>query len=174
MSAVKQIISSLPKLTKAERQQLRQAMDFLDGGKNRVVVAAQLSTEDWLAPGLLIELRRRGLGHPPLSVDRLNSLAPNYAADSAALRADLREKLKRGKAQACAERLNHVELLAFGRCCARALAEYLQPSRPVGLKVLFTNVSRVPDALEASFPDYLATGMIWLLVGNQPQIGKGS
>jgi len=174
MSEVKQIISKLPGLTKAERGRIRQTIEFLDGGKGKSAVTKGAS-DDWLTPGILYELKRRGMSYIGISEQRLNSLAPNYATDSAAVRADMRERLKRAKAQNSDVRLDQAELISFGRVVARALAEYLQPVAPVGLKLLLGNISKVPDAIEASFPDYLSCSMLGLLIGRaevRSQIGN--
>lgn len=159
---VKQINSALGKLTKEERRTVRAALDFLEGRKS-TGTTTQADTEDWLLPGIVAELRRRGLSYA-LPQKQLNKIAPDYATDSIAVRNDLRERLKRDKAQVSDDRIDHAELIAFGRVSARALADYLQPVAPIGLKFLLTNITKVPDALEASFPDYLSSGMLWILV----------
>lgn len=166
MTELKQIISKLPKLTKAEKQTLRQALDFLDGGKGKATTVV-VNNNDWLTPGIEYELRRRGMSYPALTERRLNSLAPGYTDDAALVMIDLRQKLTRAKARTSEVRLHHAELLSFGRTVARVLAEYLQPVRPLGLKFMLGNVAKVPDAIEAAFPDYLASGMVWLLVATK-------
>lgn len=171
MSELKRIVSSLPQLTKVERQTLRQTLDFLDSTKGKTF-APLLATNDWLTPGILFELRRRGMSYPPLTEKRLNSLSPNYFADAVPIMEGLRQKLKKSKERVAGARLNHAELLSFGRTIARALAEYLQPVGPVGLKFMLNNVAKVPDALEASFPEYLASSMLWVLVG--ARTGEGN
>jgi len=163
MNSVKQIISSLPSLSKADRDRIRQTIDFLDGKGKSVVTKG--SGEDWLTPGVLYELKRRGMSYPALNEQRLNSLAPNYIVDAAAIRADMRERLKHAKALTSNQRLDQAELIGFGRTAARALADYLQPIRPIGLKFLLTNIAKLPDAIEASFPDYLSSSMLGVLIG---------
>ena len=172
MLDVKQIISALPKLTKAELRQLRQAIDFIDGKSTLKKASGWQQTEDWLTPGLLYELKRRGLTYGYLDEQRLKNMAPNYAADSEVVRENLREKLKQSKALISTKRLDHAELVAFGRIAARALADYLQPVASLGLKFLLTNVGKISEALEQSYPEYLQSSMIWMVVTHSESKGN--
>ena len=167
MSELKQIIGKLPKLTKAERQTLRQALDFFDGGKTKAAVSGKekVVVHDWLIPGIIAELRRRGLEYSGLSDRRIASMAPDYEEESKALMVSLRQKLIKAKALTSKERLTHAELEGFGRVSARALADYLQNTRSLNLKFMLGNISKVPDALEASYPSYLACGLVGVLIG---------
>lgn len=165
MSELKQIVGKLPKLTKAERQTLRQALDFFDGGKTKALNKPQITVQDWLLPGIIAELRRRGLEYSGINERRIASMAPDYEKEAAALMASLRQKLIKAKAITTQERLTHAELEGFGRVSARALADYLQNTRSLNLKFMLGNISKLPDALEASYPSYLACGMVGVLVG---------
>ena len=166
MTELKQIIGKLPKLTKVERQNLRQALDFFDGGKTKAATSAapQVNVQDWLTPGIIAELRRRGLEYSGLSEKRINGMAPDYLAESTAVMVYLRRKMLKSKAQASTARLDHAELLGLGRVIAQVLADYLQNVRSINLKYMLTNISKVPDAIEASFPGYLGAGMLYMLV----------
>jgi hypothetical protein len=166
MTELKQIIGKLPKLTKAERQNLRQALDFFDGGRTKAATSTvpQVVVQDWLTPGIITELRRRGLEYSGLSEKRINGMAPDYITESRGVMIDLRNKMLKSKAQASTARLDHAELLGFGRIIAQVLADYLQNVRSINLKYMLTNISKVPDALEASFPGYLSSGFIYFLI----------
>jgi len=156
LSELQRIINQLPKLTPAERNQLRQVLAFLDGGKSAKPLPSK-STDDWLLPGLAHEVKRRGGSHPPLNDTTLNKLAPGYVADSLRVCRHLKDGLP--------VTIKHEQLLAMGRVVARALADYLQNAGvPIGLKVMLNNVAKMSEAIEQSFPGYLEAGWLGYLI----------
>ena len=56
------------------------------------------------------------------------------------------------------------ELAALGQVVARALADYVVTYSSLTIKAMMRNVAQVPQALDASFPGYLAAGMIGILI----------
>jgi hypothetical protein len=159
---LQKMVGQLPQLSASERQRLRQALDFLGTKK---VSATPSSTEDWLLPGIERELRRRGLSFAKLTPALVRRTAPNYVEDATAFCQYYGEKLRKAEPG-----LKHAHFLALGAVFARALADYLPQRLPpnvvVGAQTMLQNVSKLPDAIQASFPDYLASsGMVWVLIG---------
>lgn len=146
-----QIIRWLPKLTDVEKRMLMKQL----GGTTPPAIK-EGSIDDWLLPGISAELRRRGLSHPSLTREDINRIAPNYWADSLRVRADLRTRLS--------AKLKHGELIGLGHIVVRALADYRSPVTPIGVKFLLTNIGKIPEAIEQSFPGYLACGMLHHLI----------
>jgi hypothetical protein len=151
------LLSAIRKLTRAERRIIVNQIRRQDGA-----IPEELPSHaaDWLLPGLEYELRARGILLTRLNSERLRALAPNYARDSAPVRAALKAKLG-GKP-------THAELLAFGRLVASALADYVNAAArggvPFGPAALFRAVPEAGAALEAAFPGYLAAGLMTRLV----------
>jgi hypothetical protein len=165
VAGLKEMIVGLGKLSKPELGQLRNALDNV-GAPSSSATSGPQTGADWLFDGILYELQRRGLSYPKLPKDRLNSLAPNYFADSVPIMTNLRVELLRVKKRIPGATLRQAELDALGRKAARELARLLQGGpAPMSLRTMLVNVLRIPEALEASYPGYLASGMILHLIG---------
>lgn len=147
-----QIIRWLPKLTVSEKRMLLKEL----GGTSTM---PESSVSDWLLPGIEAELRRRGLSFRPLTQQTIMRLAPNYFLESQRVRMDFEARLKRQGVT-----LNRSGLIALGHVAARVLADYRSPVTPLGVKFLLQNVGNIPEAVEQSFPGYLAAGMLHQLI----------
>lgn len=163
---LKKIVGQLPQMSRADRMRLRVALDFVDGGKTKQrAESVARSTDDWILPGIGRELRRRGLVTGKLSSEQISRAAPNYRADAALFCSRYQKRFQRERPG-----LRHAELVGLGIVFARALADYLPgvlpPNVGLGLRTMLSNVSKLPDAIEASFPDYLQCGMILALIGD--------
>jgi hypothetical protein len=110
---------------------------------------------DWLLQGFLQELKRRN--QPAVAVDwrMIRSIAPNYEVRAQEVRDYFEDNLPG---------TSRTELQALGAVLGRALAVYIEPRMPVALRPLLTNVGSTSEALENSFPGYLASGMLPLLI----------
>jgi hypothetical protein len=133
---------------------------FIDQFGGAASLQSASAKSDWLLTGILHELSRRGLhyhGQIDVSIIRL---APNYGDVAASMRDELVHEFKRSHPQP-----KYAELLALGSVTARALAEYLIRVRaPVGLKTMLQNVGKVFEALDVSYPGYVQSGFLGMLV----------
>lgn len=126
-----------------------QALIALQGGK-----AAAPVEGDYLLAGIEGELRRRGLLAPEERI-RSQKISPDYRRKSVAIRALLesRIELTRGDARA-----------ALGALTARALADYMEVMhQPVTERQLLLHIHLAADALDRSYPGYLAAGLLPLV-----------
>jgi hypothetical protein len=119
--------------------------------------------EDWLLEGIFSELNRRGLMAGRVPLKRVKEIAPKYAVESERVRGLLMRGLRRPP---------YVQLLSLGRVSARALADYLQSWASVSLQSLLQNAGKTPEALDASFPDYLSSGMLTYLINSGSGNGR--
>jgi hypothetical protein len=152
---VSRMIAKLPSLTKEDRAALRGALLMLGGAESSPPGDIAF---DWLLDGILYELKRRGLPYPGFTLPRLRALAPNYVNESVPIRVRLAQATGVGK--------NQTERLLLGRLVAGVLIDHLietGPNRPLGLKVVLTNVGQTFEALENAFPGYLENWPVWLL-----------
>ena len=116
------------------------------------------SLDDWLLHGAFAELRRRGLmsegSSPPPRV--VKNAAPNWESQSEPMRVLLERGL--GPSPTTAHRW------AIGQVAMRALAEYLENrGPPICLRVLLTNINKLPAAMEQSFPGYIQSQLLCFL-----------
>ena len=152
--ALQTVLKHLPGLKPEEQQEVKKRLDFLLGSKPKNDVS------DWLVEGVCAELVRRGLlagKSAGYSSQLWNKVTPkSYAKDSEAVRVFLTENIFYA--------LTVAETYALGRLVARALADYLQNTPGFGLRMMLQQISKVPEALDASYPGYLAAGMLSRLI----------
>jgi hypothetical protein len=149
LTPLQQIQSLYHQLNSADRKKLRMFMDALPGGKGASLMAP-MPNDDWLLTGILYELSRRGMKYR-------HEIVPegNYAEDSEIVRSELTRLLGISIPD-----LKYVEQLALGKLVAKALANYLVNKKlNLGLKVMLNNVGKSLEAIDASFPGYLASGV---------------
>jgi hypothetical protein len=159
MTPLQQIQAMLPRLNAEDSRKLRLLLDsrFKEKAATNPTVGSQ---DDWLLPGIKAQLRKRGLNYGNISPERL---APNYTKDAVRICTQLRKQLRKESRF----ELKHVHLLVLGGIIAEALIEHLKqtrPNAPTGLKLLLTSVNEIPEAIERSFPGYLASGMVHMLL----------
>ena len=153
----------LPKLSAQRIHDLRLLLDTY-----YVAPPTNNNTSDWLLSGIRDEMNRRGLGCPPLTPKFVNKDA---LAQAAAVKEILTKSARRGGGS-----LSTAQWLALGKVCAKALAtlisnwkvqdETTQAWKPVpfSVRMVLTNIAKVPEALEAGFPGYLESGLLHFLV----------
>ena len=150
------VLKLIPQLKPNEQLEVKKRLDFLLGN---TTLGTTTITYDWLSEGIVSELHRRGLQRK-LLVGYWRKWAPKgYAAGVLAVREQLRAAVRRP--------LTTGEQYALGRLAARALADYLQGVPGFGLKVMLQNISKVPEALDNSYPGYLADGMLGMLLSRR-------
>ena len=110
---------------------------------------------DYLFEGVVAELRRRGL----LGRDKRpnnKSVPVSYATDAHRIRSLLNEHVG-GRGFSAAE-------YAFlGQLAIRCLASYLETHKsdePISCNLLCRKISKVPQALDESYPGYLEAGIL--------------
>jgi hypothetical protein len=159
-AAYQQALHLLPSLTADERKNLRVALGQFNGSAKSVVATS--SVDDWLFEGVLKELSRRGLVYRVKDAADVQRIAPNYEDDAAFVRSTLEKSLKQGMPD-----FRRIHLSALGCASARCLANYITSWRlqsPLGLKFMLTNTSKTFEAIDKSFPGYLQSGMVSVLV----------
>ncbi len=154
----------LPKLSAQRIQDLRLLLDTYYAPE----AATNHDASDWLLSGIQDEMRRRGLGCPPLTA---KFVSKDVFAQAAAVKEILTKSARRSGSS-----LSTTQWLALGKVCAEALAtlilswkvedETTQEWKPVpfSVRVMLNNIAKVPEALEADFPGYLEAGLLHLLV----------
>jgi hypothetical protein len=156
-TAVARALTLLTQMSPAERAKVVLSARTLD---KIVPLRAETSPRDWLLAGIELELQRRGQAFPALSPSRLSDLAPSYAEDADLIRRDLESRMRKANEGD----VQYVQLVALGFVIAKALARKLEAYRPVGVKALLNSVILIPEAVEESFPGYLQSGLINMLV----------
>ena len=164
------ILTLLPRLSAQEIRELRLLLD------NYHVAPEDRPREevDWLFDGVRAELQRRGLGCPPLTAKFIRSVAPEAPAEAARVRETLLESWRRSERDG---QPSVTQWLALGRLCAQTLARLVESwtvkddnttrgrkSVHVSAATMLRHLWRVPEALDASFPGYLAAGILWITV----------
>jgi hypothetical protein len=165
MSELQEVLRRLPGLSRDELKQVELRLQVLGQFHKHDAATNQNPTEDWLLDGIFVELERRGIcGRAPDS--RVRDLAPGYYAESKSVRAEL----LRSFGGSPTSRIKR----AYGAACARALIEYLSAGPgPLNLSRLLMNIGKVPEALDASFPDYRASGLLHLIVATA-ELARGA
>lgn len=153
---VQELLRKLPELSSADLEKVRLRVQLLSSsGKSSTKPARD--ADDWLADGFCLELRRRGL----LTSRPHSAIFPKaWAEKSTAVQEFLLKGFKK--------KLVTAEKLALAQLCASLLLDYLQRAgAPVGPKMLFANVDKVPQALEAAFPGYWASQVLHFCIRNR-------
>ena len=156
-SVFKQACTLLPKLTKEEREQLRQRIQFLNNSSpTPPVEPTNQISNDWLLTGIEEELRRRGvLGkNTHIAITRLNSNWPTISREA-------REAIS----NAIGKTPTRVAYNAVGVLAARSLALYLANAKvPVSPKTMVNNIDKVLIALDQQFPGYVEAGLLYCCI----------
>jgi hypothetical protein len=151
LPVLQEVLTRLPKLSRAELREVEKhcrALASLSGHSDE-------PADDWLITGIKTELQRRGLIRARFPWKEL--APPKFAALCAATSEAL--------LGAFTPPLTSPERFALGRLAGRALADYLERHDGrghVSAKAMLANIDKVPTALEASFPGYLAAGLLRL------------
>lgn len=114
--------------------------------------------EDWLLPSLLQEIKDRGLSFtiPQYFKIKTDKSYRGYVSKSAKVRAALSKRLPN---------LKLVEKYALAHLCATFLADYVEEIYGIlNLDILLWNVEKIPEALDRSFPGYLQSGLLHVIL----------
>ena len=174
-TAAAEIRKLLPQLPPQDAKELRTILDTYYVPKQ-----AETNT-DWLLSGIQHEMRRRGLGCPPLTKKFIHQLAPIAVEHAAAVRETLAASARRSPVPS----LSTAQWQALGRLCAECLAKLIVSwkvpddedknnksdddgqqwkSIPLTVQTMLRNIWRTTEALDYNFPGYLRAGVIHFLV----------
>ena len=151
-SNLETVLMIIPTLKPDEQLEVKKRVDFLLS--SILTHPSRPVQDDWLTEGIVTELIRRGSLHKGMDWKKVAPKGYNKSVEN------VREFLSR----AVRKPLNTAEKYALGRLVARALSDYLANTPGFGLKVVLQNVNKVPEALDASYPGYAASGMLGMLI----------
>lgn len=141
---VQELLRKLPELSTTDLEKVRRRLQLLRGSSAPSSATAKLKAEDWLVEGFCTELRRRGL----FAGGRYPSLLPSNWSEKS-------EGVKTFLLKGFSNKINMTEKRALAALSASQLIDYFQRGGiKVTPKLLFANVEKIPEALEASFPGY--------------------
>lgn len=155
MSPLQTVLQILPTLSVPELEEVKSkaqaglVLSTLPG----VPAPAGRFEGDWLLEGITHVLQSRGIirsGHSLMMID-------------GKVKAALLEA-QNGLLAAVGRPLKTVEKVALGRVTAEALADMISAYAPLGPKIMLQHIPKATQALENSFPGYLASGMVGLLI----------
>lgn len=152
MSPLQTVLQILPTLSVPELEEVKskaQAGLALSPG---VPATAAASTEDWLLEGITQVLRSRGI-----------ILQGRTLLVDGKVKAGLID-VQGALLKAVGRPLKTVEKTALGRVTAEAMADMISNYAPLGPKIMLQHIPKATQALENSFPGYLASGMVGLLI----------
>lgn len=139
------VLKLIPELKPAEQLEVLKRLEFLTSTVDKSTKA----TDDWLEECICEVLTQAGLLRKNLDWRRF---APKgYRQTSQSIRQWLLQVVGRP--------LSLPEKYALGRVTAQALADYLHNTPGFGLRVMLQGLNRVPEALDASYPGYVAAGL---------------
>lgn len=150
-SSLDTVLKLLPQLKSDEQLEVKKRVDYL---LEQIPYATTRPADDWLTEGVVSELVRRGQLHKGMDWHKV--MPKGYKKTVEATREFLLKAVRRP--------LNTAQKYALGRLVARALADYLENTPGVGLRKMLQCINNVPQALDASYPGYAASGMLGLLI----------
>lgn len=148
----RRLLQSLQSMSRSQLEQVRQRASYHLQHKTGAIESVE--DEDWLMLGILHELDRRGLDARPIRLKKPASFA-QYQTQSENVRALL---LK------AAPGLNVLQRRALGQVASKELARYLTWV-DVNRGSMLMYVSKIPEAIDAAYPGYMAAKMLGLVVG---------
>jgi hypothetical protein len=121
----------------------------------KMLASKDLSNDDWLLEGIVVELRLLGIPVPSHEkIIRLNNFKA-YSDKSLHLRAAL-------EGQGIKTRTEKRQL---AKICCMCLIEYLKGFTDVSLSNMLMFIDHIPQALERAFPGYWSNRMLPFVIG---------
>ena len=156
----REIEKKLISLNNAELDEVIKRAKYLRGHSVNGAVAARRDppdAKDWLLEGLYSELKTNGFDGmlPPYNKVPTITGYDDYVVFSAGLRAEFEKRVPN---------MTRLQKLQLGRVLARAYARELSQFPGVSLRAMLQQIDRLPDAVERSFPGYLRSGVLALLI----------
>jgi hypothetical protein len=155
------LLEKLPELTQEQMADIRRRVRFLKEDKSNGV-----PEQDWLLDGILSVLKERGLEPVLPSPFRIRNSRSFGGFETQSDRV-------RNFLDIAIPNMNVMEHKILGRLCAIVLAKMLDEwPIEVSLDHMLFHISRIPEALDKSFPGYIESGMLHLLVRRRQDSGK--
>lgn len=148
------IMIGLASLTRTELEAVRNRCSYLlqhERGGRQV-------QDDWLLAGILHELRRCGIDNRATYRPRKSSAS--FVPQSARVRKLLTDAVPD---------MSTAECLLLGEIAASCLASYIARRYELSLASMLGRVSQVPVAIDSSFPGYLESGMLGMVIRSPPR-----
>lgn len=152
------ITSALPNLTKKELEDIRRRCVILLQSKQST--RQNIEEDDWLLYGVGQELKYRGLEDGErFAAFRIKNASSysGYLEKARAVRTLLEE---------CAPNITTVERRYLGEIAAKELARYIDTwkNTDVSRDSLLHHIDKIPVALQRSFPNYLESKLLGMLI----------
>jgi hypothetical protein len=158
--AFQTLLCQLPTFSQDELKQIKTRVSALLGSDAAVPIEDEFKL-DWLTEGILHVLKARGLMIGNLPLKQIKRMAPT---DYAARCTRVRDFLLKRESPA----FQGPALTALGRKVAEALVEHIMSwntkGKGIGLPLVLACIDKVPEALDAAFPGYLESGLLYLIV----------
>lgn len=156
MTPKDQIIGLLPSLTPAERKQVASAIALLGGLESPLGPSV---TDDWILAGIISYLVRRGLLAEQgalFGLKRRDAYKTYMQKMPAIVAFFARIETQSGLYK------RHRPMLAL--LAARALGDLLIERGIFSVGAMLTQIDRIPEAMDRAFPDYIACGMLGMVL----------
>jgi hypothetical protein len=146
------IVAKIPEMTKQQMTDLRRRLLFFIGNTQN-----SSTNKDWILEGILSVIRERGMVHmiPPNFRIKNNKSFAEYETQADRVRELLSDAIPE---------MSVTEQRSIGVLAARALATHLAKFTDVNLHNMLFYVARIPEALDDSYPNYLASGTLGFLI----------
>jgi hypothetical protein len=158
----KDILESVPYLKRNELEELRLRVNFNLKAKSTSPVKEPIESEDWILEGIKTEIERRGLMDKGMQFRIKNNTSfQGFQTKSQAVRELLAK---------AAPDLTVIERRYLGEVAAKELARYIEGWNSedyqvvISLHTLLRYVDRIPEAIEHSFPGYIASQMLGIII----------
>lgn len=152
MSPFQTVLTTLPALTTPELEEVKaKAQALLSLSAAPGTPSPTTATDDWLLQGIAHVLCCRGL---------LGKYFPTPDNKTYTVVCQVQTTLL----AAIGRPLKTVEKVALGRVVAEAMADMISAYAPLGPKIMLQHIPKAAQALENSFPGYLAAGMVGKLI----------
>jgi hypothetical protein len=154
-----ELLTALPSLSFEELEQVQKTTESLLSLSKK---PSQEENSDWLLAGILEVIQAKGLSYtvPEFFKIKKDTAHGGFLPKSRKIRTFLETELKNSSNKIP----KRVDLYTFGHRCAGMLYDYLEPSHEMSLDSMLRNVEKLPLAIEASFPGYLAAGLLRMLL----------
>lgn len=151
------IIEMMGELTQDELEQVRKMAVAMAGvgPKKRIPIAEM--REDYILDGIMFEIESRGMGGSIPGEFRLRTKSSFNSFVEGSERVRRIFELQ-------APKITTAEKIALGRLMARSLSQKVAEFAPITFEIMLRNVRLIPEAFENSFPGYLESGLLTVLV----------
>lgn len=158
-------MSKVPDLTPLQVQELLDRLKILKKMPSSFV-GPEVDAGDWLFDGMVLVLKEKGLINPSaIRGIRMGSAYRSFKKISP----EMRRAIERiAKQQLKSSQLSTVRCMQLGVMVSRCLAAWCEKRKITpGLTILMNNAHRWLEAIEESYPGYLGSNMLPLILGER-------